>query len=220
MIEGLRKAGCSLSEIADIENTPKSTIQDTCALIDARPKGESLPRSGRPSVVNRVEERSIIRFVRQNVRATYAEIKRQTSVTCSHRTISRIIAKHGIKKWLAKKRPLLTSEVAKKRLKWCKKRLNWTVDQWRAYIWSDECSVEIGAEKRPDYVFRTSQQKWDKDMIQPYGKSKACTVMVWAAFCGMRRSQLCHMPGDPDSKKGGVTAAVYLEVLQDELPTL
>ena len=28
------------------------------------------------------------------------------------------------------------------------------------------------------------------------------------------------MPGDPDSKQGGVTAAVYLEVLEEQLPTL
>jgi transposase len=28
------------------------------------------------------------------------------------------------------------------------------------------------------------------------------------------------MPGDPDSKRGGVTSAVYLEILEDFLPTL
>jgi len=28
------------------------------------------------------------------------------------------------------------------------------------------------------------------------------------------------MPGDPESKHGGVTSAIYLEVLEDQLPTL
>jgi DDE superfamily endonuclease len=28
------------------------------------------------------------------------------------------------------------------------------------------------------------------------------------------------MPGDPESKRGGVTSTVYLEVLEDQLPTL
>jgi hypothetical protein len=28
------------------------------------------------------------------------------------------------------------------------------------------------------------------------------------------------MPGDPEAKRGGVTSAVYLEILEDELPTL
>ena len=57
-------------------------------------------------------------------------------------------------------------------------------------------------------------------MIQAYTKGKACTVMVWAAFCASRQSQLAFMPSDPEAKKGGVTSAIYLEILQDELPTL
>jgi hypothetical protein len=28
------------------------------------------------------------------------------------------------------------------------------------------------------------------------------------------------MPSDPDAKRGGVTSAVYLEILEDELPTI
>jgi transposase len=110
--------------------------------------------------------------------------------------------------------------VAKERLAWYNERRYWTTEQWRACIWSDECSVELGTGKRPEYCFRTPQQKWDKDKIQAYHKGKACTVMVWAAFCGFRRSQLVYMPGDPEAKHGGVTAAVYQEILEDELPTL
>jgi hypothetical protein len=72
----------------------------------------------------------------------------------------------------------------------------------------------------PMTVFRTPQQKWDKEMIQTYNKGKACTVMVWAAFYGLRRSQLVYMPGDPEAKRGSVTSAVYLELLKDKLPTL
>jgi hypothetical protein len=44
--------------------------------------------------------------------------------------------------------------------------------------------------------------------------------MVWNAFGARRQSELVFMPGDPDSKQEGVTSAVYLEVLEDILPTL
>ena len=40
----------------------------------------------------------------------------------SHRTIARIIKKQGIKKWLAKKRPILKDEHAKSRYEWYKER--------------------------------------------------------------------------------------------------
>jgi hypothetical protein len=128
--------------------------------------------------------------------------------------------KQGIKKWLAKKRPILTEEHAKQRYKWCKEHVEWGVEEWKRYIWSDECSVELRAEQKREWVFRTPSQKWDKDFIQPYKKGKGLSLMVWGAFGGGQRSELVLMPGDPDSKRGGVTSVVYLEVLEDILPTL
>ena len=45
--------------------------------------------------------------------------------------------------------------------------------------------------------------------------------MVQAYFRGDRRkSDLIFMPRDPDSKRGGVTSAVYLKVIEEQLPTL
>jgi transposase len=88
------------------------------------------------------------------------------------------------------------------------------------YKRQDECSVEFGAGKQRTWVFRTSQQKWNSTMIEPYNKSKACTIMVWGVFGGNRRSQLVLCFGDIESKHQGVTAAVYREILEDELPTL
>lgn len=44
--------------------------------------------------------------------------------------------------------------------------------------------------------------------------------MVWDTFEFGRYSELVYMPRDPDSKQRGVTATIYLEVLEDILPTL
>jgi transposase len=116
VIEELHKAGCSVKDIMEIENTPRSTVRDTLKFLNARPKGQSLPRSGRPSILTRVEKHAIIRFCCENVKATYAEVKQELQLNCSLITIHRIVKKQGIKKWLAKKRPILTKKVAKARL--------------------------------------------------------------------------------------------------------
>ena len=58
-------------------------------------------------------------------------------------------------------------------------------------------------------------------MIQPYNKDKNISVMVWGCFEGdSQKSDLVYMPGDPDSKRGGVTSVIYIEVLEEQLPTL
>jgi hypothetical protein len=54
-------------------------------------------------------------------------------------------------------------------------------------------------------------------MIQTYNKGKAYTVMVWAAFCRLRQSQLVYMPKDLEAKYSSITSAIYLELLEDEL---
>lgn len=87
-------------------------------------------------------------------------------------------------------------------------------------IWSDECSVERGSGKRRLWVFRTPEQKWDKEMIDPQKKGKNIVDMVWAAFHGNGKSELLFMPGDPEARRGGVSAAVYVETLDEALTVM
>lgn len=44
--------------------------------------------------------------------------------------------------------------------------------------------------------------------------------MVWAAFAGTTRTDLYIMPGDEKSKRGGVTSRMYLDILEQGLPTI
>jgi len=88
------------------------------------------------------------------------------------------LKKEGITNWLAKKRPVLTSEIAAKRLQFAKDHEHWGPREWKTFLWSDECSVERGSGKQWQWVFRTPAQKWDKEMIQPYNKGKDKSVMV------------------------------------------
>jgi transposase len=41
--------------------------------------------------------------------------------------------------------------------------------------------------------------------------------MVWASFNEYGRSELLFSPGDPKAKKGGVTSAIYIEILEEAL---
>ena len=44
--------------------------------------------------------------------------------------------------------------------------------------------------------------------------------MVWAAFNGSKRSALVFCDRDPETKRGGVSGRVYLQLLQDHLRDL
>ena len=88
-------------------------------------------------------------------------------------------------------------------------------------IWSDECSVEQGTGKERAWVFRLPHKKWTKKMIQPKKKGEDIGVMVWAAFYGVgEQSNLVRLARDPESHRQGYSAASYIGVLNDQLPTL
>jgi len=92
-----------------------------------------------------------------------------------------------------------------------------TAEEWGLHVWSDECSVERGRGKRDEWVFRTANQLWDREMVQTYDSKKNMKVMVWGSFWDDGRTGLYIMDRDFESKKHGYSAESYLEVLEAEV---
>ena len=62
------------------------------------------------------------------------------------------------------------------------------------------------------WVFRTPQEKWDQDCVEPrQDLKKDIKVMFWGCFGGRAMMGLTDLSGDPESKRGGVTGRVILE---------
>ena len=83
-----------------------------------------------------------------------------------------------MRKWLAKSRPKLTEEHARKRLQWAKKVKDWTVEDWAKVAWSDECSVEKDKDPRQIWVFRTSEEKYLQETVKPKKTGYSVSLMV------------------------------------------
>ena len=162
----------------------------------------------------------IIRTIRLNPKWTYSKVISGLNLPIKHDVIYRLLKEYRIRKWRAKKRPLLTAEIAKIRLDWCKERRHWGTAQWLKVIWSDECFVELGSGSQREWVFRTPEQKRDKETIQPYPKGNLGSIMVWGAFWCKWKSDLVRMARDQSAKKKGYSSESYLGVLEDQLPTI
>ncbi len=219
-IQTYRHIGLTNEHIGRLTNCTPGTVATTLQLNTLRKNGETRPRSGRPPILTRGDKRLILRIIQRNPKLTYAALKIETGLTVSKSTLYRMFKDEGISNWLVKKRPLITPEVAVKRLQWAKKYRNWTWDEWRKIIWSDECSLERGKGGRRVWVFRTPYEKYQKDLICPYKKDKDISVMIWGAIHGDGRSDVVIMERDPDSEKSGYSANSYLTVLNDQLPRI
>jgi len=216
-IVGLSLKGAKSTEIQDRLKITRGALRSTLSLDCLRNEGVSQPRTGRPKVYTEAEERKVVRHARINPKDSYAQVKKACNLSFSHRTIKKILAEHGIVNWRARRRPFLTEEMAAARLAWCLKHRYMSEEEWGLFMWSDECSVERGKGKRDEWVFRTANQKWDKNMIQTYSCKKNMKVMVWGCFWDKGRTSLYIMDRDFESLKHGYSANSYLEVLNAEV---
>jgi transposase len=133
-IQTYRNIGLTNECISRLAFCTPSTVATTLNLNTLRTDGKSRPRSGRPPALSRRDRRLILRIIRRNPKLTYATLKVEAGVDVSKSTLYRMLKDEGITNWLAKKRPLITPEVAAKRLRWAKLRQNWSWDEWRLII--------------------------------------------------------------------------------------
>jgi hypothetical protein len=122
------------------------------------------------------------------------------------------LAKSGIRKWRAAEKPGLTEEHAQLRKEWAERYAGWTVDDWRKVVWSDECSVARAADPSKGWVFRTREERWHRDCIDPRAPSQDISLMIWGCIAGNVKGPMVPLV------LPSVTGRLYLSTLQNLLP--
>ena len=220
LVLGAFSAGLTRAKIGAIAGLSWMTVDNTINQHLNRPQGDDLPRSGRPKALSPREERILIRYICRHPKWTYKTLLSELPFETNRQTVLRVLKVYGYTNWRAKKRQLLTEETARKRLIWCQKRANWTLDKWFKIIFSDECSVERGAGKKAEWAWRHTGQQFNQEMVQTRNKSKDIRVMVWGAISAEKTSDLIIMQRDMAALRQGYSAESYIQALQLGLPSI
>jgi transposase len=209
--------GLSPHQISQKLEIPRRTVRDTITRNPERKDGESKSRSGRPKVLSERDIRHILALIRQEPFIPYRQIKFELNLSCSTPTIYSALKSSGYGHWMARQRPKLEAQHAKKRYEFAIQYGDWDEKEWSNIIFTDECSIELGSGKRRRWVFRLNRrgEKWKKQYVQPIKKGKGVRIMVWAAIWGENRSDLLQLERDFESKKHGYSATSYIEILEE-----
>ena len=94
------------------------------------------------------------------------------------------------------------------RLKWCLDHKDWTLEDWKNVIWSDETSVTMGGQRGHVRVWRTTSEVYNKHCIRRRWKGFK-EFMFWGCFSYDKKGP-CHVWEDetPKEKKA---AEAWLE---------
>lgn len=195
-VVGMFKGGCRVSEIAVSLGIPKQSISDILKKYRIENTVETSQRSGRPKKLSERDTRAIVRVAKQNRRATLADITNSLPIQVSHTVVRQALKDSGLQSRIARKKPFLSRVHKEKRLAFAKSHVNWTVEQWKNVIWTDEATFEIGKNFRQIRVWRSTKETYEPDCLAPTFKSGRTSVMIWGAFYNNLRSSLGFMiPG-------------------------
>ena len=91
---------------------------------------------------------------------------------------------------------------------------DWTVQDWKRVIWSDESSIWIGVNPRRQWVICPPEERLNRKYVKKTFKSAQVKVMVWACFTSKRLGPMIICD------EGGIGANEYKDILYDGLFSL
>ena len=131
------------------------------------------PRSGRltkQTPENEADVLKIVRDTRDTRTLSCIALSRRLLVLTqrfvSYGTIYKILRAAGFHKVKPTKKPGLTPKIKQDRLKWCKAHVDWTLDDWKKVLWTDETSVCFGSRRGGEKVWRTAEEKQEKTCLR------------------------------------------------------
>ena len=178
----LHQEGYSSREIATRLKLVQSTVVRSLKMQQTSGKYEYNKPAGRPSCTSKRLDNSIITAAKRSPRKSSLAI--QSGLPLQFRstsTIRRRLFNAGLKSFRAAKKPSLSVKNMTDRLSFCEKYKDWTREQWKSVIFSDEtCISQFHAFTR--HVRRPKYQRNNIRYIVPTVKN-ASKVMIWGAIC-------------------------------------
>ena len=115
----------------------------------------------------------------------------------------------GVKSYKRQRQQLLTAKIKAARLKFCKERANWTVDDWRNVLFTDESPFQLNhpSNRKNDCVWARNPSEVDPIRTVKFPKK----IQVWSMMSYRALSELHFIPVGQT-----VTADCYINEILDK----
>ena len=160
--------GVSVRSISELKRKARSRGYDPAiSRILKMEYVEDAPRSGRPSKATPVMEQAILDDVRKD---RHGREKSSAMLGFDHNvssfTVLRALQRNGFRACKSTKKPGLSIAMKKARMRFCIEHRDWTLEDWKNVIWSDETSVMLNAVRGRRLQWRTSKEMNERTCIR------------------------------------------------------
>jgi hypothetical protein len=205
-----RDAGMADADIAKKHGLHRTTVK---RIYERYAQSEAFhhvtKKPGRRRLFTTHDARFSIRALAAGKAHDVADLQRQYFPSINAQTICVRLRQCGLKAYVRRKRPLLTTPHKEKRLAWAKAHADWTVDDWKAVIFSDESKFTLFGTDGREWCWRAPGQAFDKRFVKKSIKHGGGNVMVWGCLTAQGPGRICRI-------EGMMNAQLYTQILNDE----
>lgn len=153
----------------------------------------------------------IVRLSKKNARLNAPEIRNELNLTeISSRTIQRRLDDAGLYGRRPAFKPWISSKNIKERLEFAKRHVNWTSNDWKAILWSDESKFNLFNNDGKGYVRRPKNKRFDSKYTVGTVKFGGGHICVWGCFSWHSVGPICRIEGKMDQLQ-------YREILSNTM---
>ena len=125
-------------------------------------------------------------------------------------TVCPKLKKAGLKAVVKTKRPLLSAKHRKARLDFAHAHKDWTLDDWKRVVWSDETKINrLGSDGRK-WAWKKPGEGLSDRLVEGTAKFGGGSIMIWGCMTWEGVGYATKIDGRMDSD-------LYLQILKDEL---
>lgn len=210
-ILSLLTSGHSVRDIQSLTGVSKSKVSNIAK--EMLPNKENL-RGGRPSKLSVTDKRAITMQIQSGKAENAVEVCKNLNTILSNpvsvQTVRNALKKDDFKAVVKKKKPFLSARHRRERLTFAQKYKDWTLEDWKRVLWSDETKINRFGSDGRKYVWKKKGQPLQEKEIDPTVKYGGGKIMVWGCMGWNGVGILSEVEGKMD-------ASQYVSILEEGL---
>lgn len=182
----LVEQGMSQREIARTVGVTQGVVSKTYSRFLELGTLKNRSRRSRGKVTTEEQDRFLVQIARRNPTVSHPELQRQhlqvTGISVSVETIRKRLRARGLFSRRQLRVPELSRQHKIDRLQWCLEHQNWTIEDWRNVLFSDETRIGLRSDDRRIRVLRGRGRQARLAVAKSVPKYKGGTVMFWGGI--------------------------------------
>ena len=166
------------------------------------------PKTGRPRKFEERDARVAARMLAQGEAKHVTQVQKEHFPDVDAQTIRRRLKESGLVCRVRKTKPYISKANKEKRRLWALAHTNWTVEDWKAVIKSDESKFLLFKSDGRQYAWFRPGQAYDDRFVKKTIKHGGGSVMVWGCISAKGMGRLHRIDGI-------MRAQEYVEILED-----